>query len=208
MSEKGLWAATSRTDVLFSIVQIVLKGSLACLGWYTALTLPPLFTEAGALALPPTPLSPLVFGLAAPHMLKAMELSDMGTDHNRLHGDEIWANAASGAHACFSHPKCVAPKPAWFSDAQRLKRMADRAVAALPNEITPLQMRSTAYAGSASASADELRQALRDRRRLAEIFEEGNSGVHVYHSQMAQRIEAQLRARIAADLAAMKLAER
>ena len=65
MSEKGLWAATSRTDVLFSIVQVALKGSLACLGWYTALTLPPLFTEAGALTLPPTPLSPLIFGLFA-----------------------------------------------------------------------------------------------------------------------------------------------
>ena len=53
MSEKALWAATSRTDVLFSVFQVVLKGSLAVLGWYTALTLPPLFTEAGALTLPP-----------------------------------------------------------------------------------------------------------------------------------------------------------
>ena len=53
MSEKGLWAATSRTDVLFSIVQVALKGALAVLGWYSALTLPPLFTEAGALTLPP-----------------------------------------------------------------------------------------------------------------------------------------------------------
>ena len=65
MSEKALWAATSRTDVLFSVFQVVLKGSLAVLGWYTALTLPPLFTEAGALTLPPTPLSPLIFGLFA-----------------------------------------------------------------------------------------------------------------------------------------------
>ena len=147
------------------------------------------------------------FTNAATHNLKAMELSDTGTDHNRLHGDEIWASAASNAFSCFSHPTCVAPKPAWFSDAQRLKRMADRAVAALPNDIESLQMRSVAYAefgDGAYPSADDLRQALRDRRRIVEIFEEGSS-VHLRHLRVAQEIEAQLRARIAADLAWMRL---
>ena len=61
-------------------------------------------------------------------------------------------------------------------------------------------------ADGASPSADDLRQALRDHRRVAEMYEEGSSN-HLDHLRIAQTIEAQLRARIAADLAAMKLAQ-
>ena len=100
----------------------------------------------------------------------------------------------------------------WFSDA-RLKRMADRAVAATPNDVNALQMRSLAYLGKhargdgASPSADDLRQALRDRRRIADMYEEGSSE-RLGHLRLAQEVEAQLRARIGADLTAMKLAQR
>ena len=59
---------------------------------------------------------------------------------------------------------------------------------------------------SASASADDLRQALRDRRRVAGMYEE-ESSFHLDHLRIAQKIEARLRARITADLAAMKLAQ-
>ena len=89
--------------------------------------------------------------------------------------------------------------------------MADRAVAALPNEVNALEMRCMAYLGvhacddGASPSADDLRQALRDRRRCAEMYDEGSS-VHLAHLRRAQEIEVLLRLRIAADLAAMKLA--
>ena len=146
------------------------------------------------------------FTNAASHFLKAMELSDTGTEYNRLQGDETWARAACHAYTCFfggdelaavDQTICVAPKPAWFSDARRLKRMADRAVAALPNDPGVLQMRIVAYADfgdGASPSADDLRQALRDQRRLVEI--EGRP----LHLERAQKIEADLRARIAADL--------
>ena len=82
--------------------------------------------------------------------------------------------------------------------------MADRAVAACPGKINPLQMRSCAYV-KAHPSADDLRKALRDRRQLAEIVQEGTV-FHEYCVQTVQQIEAMLRARIADDLAALKLA--
>ena len=132
-----------------------------------------------------------------------MELSDTGTDHNRLCGDETWAHAAGHAFSCFRHPMCVAPKPAWLSDAQQLKRMADRAAAACPDDNDALQMRSIVYTHCGVPSADDLRQALRDRRRLLEMYEEG-SAAQLGHARAAQAVEARLRARIAADVAAMK----
>ena len=73
-----------------------------------------------------------------------------------------------------------------------------------------LQMRSMAYArlgDGPSPSADDLRQALRDRRRIADMYKEGSSE-RLRDLRVAQKIEARLRARIAADLAAMNLAER
>lgn len=148
-----------------------------------------------------------------PHLLKAMELSDTGTKYNRHCGDKTWAQAASNLYSCFTQPECVAPKPAWIRDFEQLKRMADRAVAVLPDEhpgsLVSLQMRSDAYFGDggASVSANDLRQALRDRRRLVEMFKESvkdGSSQSAFHERKMQRIEAALRARIAADLAAIK----
>ena len=111
------------------------------------------------------------------HYLKAMELSDTGTDHNGFMATRPGL-ARQHAYSYFSQPTCVVPKPSWFTDALRLKRMADRAAAACPNDNEALRMRSLAYLGKhargdgASPSADDLRQALRDRRRIAEMYEE------------------------------------
>ena len=70
------------------------------------------------------------FTNAAPQFLKTMEITDTGTTYNRQFGDERWARATSSAFDCLC--RCDAPKPAWFTDTQQLKRTADRAVAALP----------------------------------------------------------------------------
>ena len=134
---------------------------------------------------------------AVPHYLKAIELSDAGT--------EVWAKATFSVYELISRKECVVPKPAWVSDPEQLKRVANLAVAALPNNAGALQMRSLAYAQNyASVSADDLRQALRDRRRIVDMmrdmFEEG-SAPHRRESERARIIEARLRARIAADLA-------
>ena len=80
---------------------------------------------------------------ALPQFLKVMDLTDTGTDFNLQFGDQRWAKAASSAVACLI--QCDAPKPAWFTDTQQLKRMADRAVAALPDNYLTLQMRIEAY---------------------------------------------------------------
>ena len=85
--------------------------------------------------------------------------------------------------------------------------MADRAVAACPGDINALQMRSNAYAhpGNPTISADDWRQALRERRQMIDMLPEGTP-LHEETVRTAQLIEAQLRARITADLASLKLA--
>ena len=111
----------------------------------------------------------------------------------------------------------VAVRPAAWPGALRPSLVRERG---FPQRRPPaavgdnaLQMRSLAYLGKhargdgASPSADDLRQALRDRRRIADMYEEGSSE-RLGHLRLAQEVEAQLRARIGADLTAMKLAQR
>ena len=150
------------------------------------------------------------FTNAVPPYLKAMELSDTGTEFNRKNGDHIWASCVSAVYLCLAQPLCTAPKPAWFTDGagdvEQLKRMADRAVAgsASPDDINPLQMRSAAYV-MVHPSADDLRKALRDRRQMIGMID-GGTQQYEYNLRVVQQIEAMLRARIADDLAALKLA--
>ena len=143
---------------------------------------------------------------AMPQFLKIMELTDTGTLWNRQYGDEKWATAASSAFSCIG--QCDAPKPDWFTDPQQLKRTADRAVAALPDDFAALQMRIRAYRYTPmeTAPVDDLRQVLRDVRRLLAALNEGKPAFE-HFSKRAASFEEELRKRIAADLAALKLAD-
>ena len=139
------------------------------------------------------------FTSAVPQFLKAMELTDTGTAWNRQLGDKRWAKAASHAFACLL--QCDdAPKPAWFNDTQQLKRMADRAVAALPDNYLTLQMRIEAYRRTPELdlSLDDLRQMLRDVRGVLASFKEGTPA-HGQYSAVGAYVEAELRKRVAMD---------
>ena len=146
---------------------------------------------------------------AVPPYLKAMELSDTGTEFNREKGDHVWASSVSGVYACLVQPLCTAPKPAWFTDVEQLKRMADRAVAGSPGLMNPLQMRSAVYV-MVHPSADDLRKALRDRRQMVDLLQQSSylhaASMHALDAnvKIVQHLEALLRARIADDLAALR----
>ena len=86
--------------------------------------------------------------------------------------------------------------------------MADRAIATLPKDVYALQMRIKAYRRTPIelSPVDDLRQVLRDVRGVLAATNEG-SPAHEQYSGLAVRIEAELRKRIAADLAALKLAD-
>jgi len=147
------------------------------------------------------------FNNAVPQFLKTVECTDKGTEWNRQYGDENWAMAASSAFTCLG--QCDdALKPAWYTDTQQLKRMAHRAVAALPEDFYALQMRILAYQRTPIeiAPVDEIRQLLSDVRGLLASIKEGNA-VHESNLRFAAHVEAELRKRIAADLAALKLAD-
>ena len=144
-----------------------------------------------------------------PHFLKAMELSEVGTMGHRALGEKGWAVPTASAFISLMHPSYseTTALPSWFSDAQELRRIADRAVAGDRCRNT-LTMRACAYSfvpplrlGKFSTSADDLRKALRDRRLLVELEEEGSEG-RAEEMYRAQHLEAELRARIAADVAA------
>ena len=85
--------------------------------------------------------------------------------------------------------------------------MADRAVAALPDDFAALQMRIKTYQRTPKdiTPVDDLRQLLRDVRGFLTSFKEG-SPAHEQNSRFAAGVEAEIRKRIAADLAALKLA--
>ena len=143
---------------------------------------------------------------AVPQLLKTMDLMDTGTRWNRQFGDEKWARAASLAYSCLV--MCDAPKPAWFTDTQQLKRMADRAVAAVPDDFNTLQMRIKVYQRTPieSWSMDDLRQVLRDARGVLASLKE-DIPAYEQNSRVAAYVEVEIRMRIAADLAALKLAD-
>jgi len=144
-----------------------------------------------------------------PHFLKAMELSEVGTMGHRALGEKGWAIYTASAFISLMHPSSseTAAVPSWFSDAQEVRRIADRAVAAHSSRYT-LTMRACAYSFvpplrllKYSSSADDLRKALRDRRLLVELHEEGSDD-RTEEMDRARNLEAALRARIAADVAA------
>ena len=146
---------------------------------------------------------------AVPHLLKVMDLTDSGGTADRV---SMWSDAVSMAFMCLDHPAYVASVPAWFTDPERLKRMADRAVSAVPNGLGQLHMRAWAYAGGTdcphpqTVATEDLSQALRDLRRLVKMCKDtGFDRQWIVGLQgVAQRIEAELRTRfftrqIAAD---------
>ena len=93
---------------------------------------------------------------------------------------------------------------------QQLKRMADRAVAASPdNDFSTLQMRIKAYLRTPTESSpvDDLRQLLRDVRALLARLPTWGSSAREQNLRLAAHVEAELRKRIAANLAALKLAD-
>lgn len=153
---------------------------------------------------------------AVPQFMKAMELSDTGTDWAPITiADVCWAQAASNLFVTLGQQgvgkraaKMHAPKLDWYSDIQQIKRMAERAVAALPdgsNEAA-LQMRSFAYSSPSDPSADDLRKALRDLRRVVELSKEASTaGALEILARRICRLESLLRKRITADLAALRL---
>ena len=138
---------------------------------------------------------------AAPFFLKAMEVSDTGTLWHSVDGDRSWATAVSAVFDCFNKRICTAVRPAWLDgDLQVLKRMANRAVAADPDYFASLSMRAAVYGIDPDASADDLRQALRDYRRLVEI--DALPAHPEFYQQLVRQTEARLRKRIASDIAA------
>jgi len=148
---------------------------------------------------------------SVPHFLKAMEVSEVGTMGHRALGERGWAIYTASAFISLMHSSCseTTALPSWFSDAQEVRRIADRAVAAYSCRNT-LTMRAYAYSfvpplhstpRKYSTSADDLRKALRDRRLLVELHEEGSDG-RTEEMENARKLEAVLRARIAADVAA------
>lgn len=139
---------------------------------------------------------------AVQHLLKAMELSDAGTEWHAQMGDRVWAKATSGAFCCFYQPACTADTPAWFTDESQRRIFADRVAVVLPNDLNSLQMRATTYELQPNPSADDLRQAVRDRQhildRLLEIHAEGS--VHTDDAlQRLKRTEEMLAGRIEFD---------
>ena len=146
---------------------------------------------------------------SVPHFLKAMELSEVGTMTHRALGEKGWAIPTACAFLCLMHPSCseTTALPSWFLDAQEVRRIADRAVAADSCHNT-LAMRACVYGfvlplrlQKYSTSADDLRKALRDQRLLVELHEEGSDG-RAQEMRRARKLEAVLRAQIAADVAA------
>ena len=77
----------------------------------------------------------------------------------------------------------------------------------LPDETNALQMRSVAYShpSDPTLSADDLRKALRDQRRVVELVKEASPADAADFEKPAQEIESLLRKRIAADLGALRL---
>ena len=74
--------------------------------------------------------------------------------------------------------------------------------------VKTLQMRIHAYQRTpiSSSPVDDLRQVLRDTRGILTLLKEG-SPMHEEYSSSIPIIEAEIRKRIAADLAALKLAD-
>jgi len=78
---------------------------------------------------------------AAPMYLKAMELSEEGT--------ERWAKAAATAFDLLKASECdEVPKPEWWND-EALKALSARVVALVPDRFSPCSMRAYVLAGDA-----------------------------------------------------------
>ena len=145
---------------------------------------------------------------AAPHLQRAVELSDTGSLIRKQFAfstdaqEQVWAKAMTQLFGCFMSSSTV-PRPAWFGDVEQGKRLANRAVAALPDSGPALQMRASVYEKWGEPSAADLRQALRDRQRVLEQCPAGGSGVTTQR-RAVDRLDSKLRARIAADVAAAR----
>ena len=133
------------------------------------------------------------------HFLKGMELSDIGTAHHRLEGDNVWAHCISGACVSLDFGGTM-PKPAWFTDVQQRKRLADRAAAAAPDAMNVCMMRARAYEAEDDPTAEDLRVVLRDLRLCMQYQVEGSPGWLDEQGQI-RRVEKRLRLRISLDVA-------
>ena len=150
------------------------------------------------------------FTEAVPHYKRGMDLSDLGTES---HDEETWADCAMGAFTCIWHPEGrgrSTPLPPQMDNASKIRLAADRVIAVHPDSFKAYQMRAYAC-GLYEAVYDrrhvptnDLRQAVRDQRRVVELLiEEGNRPEDVQREQEYLRLaEAKLRERIAADVAA------
>ena len=131
-----------------------------------------------------------------------MELSDTDTGYGRRMGDGMYADAASRAFLCLclASNRADVEQPAWFTDQEQLKVVANRVVNKRPDSTEAMQMRAIVYSRRNDASAEDLRQALRDWRRFFELdlppprLEEAEGRL--------EKLKGRLRARIAADVAA------
>jgi tetratricopeptide (TPR) repeat protein len=139
----------------------------------------------------------------------AMELSDVGTEHHTKYGDAIWAQCASHV---FIHLKALSMSnnphlmkiPSWVTDDVEARRIADRAIAARPDSPYTLRMRALAC-----EAAGDLRQAIRDYKRIAELHMlPGNVDpeAKAVAEQSVRELEAKLKQQIAAKVAELKLA--
>lgn len=153
---------------------------------------------------------------ALPHFLKAMELSDKGSDFQRDYShrdpniDGMWAQCTAKAFMCIENfsaeeKERIDPAllPAWWNDYETLKKMSDRMMLTLPDEGNTLVMRAIVYEYQEDPSAADLRLAIHARRRSMEEFEPG-SGAARREAQRINAAEAKLRARITADVAAAR----
>lgn len=157
---------------------------------------------------------------ALPHFSRALDLSDRGTE---FHNEKFWAQCALGAFSCIFHPHGGAgtgienarlPMPAQMGDEGKLRLAAERVLAVRADTHIAYRMRAYAYGlydvvyGERQVLAHDLRQGLRDQRRIVQMhIEKGDSPEITQGEEVILRVaEAKLRECVAADVAASVVA--
>tara|TARA_B110001452_G_scaffold26754_1_gene20994 strand:+ start:1558 stop:2379 length:822 start_codon:yes stop_codon:yes gene_type:complete len=129
------------------------------------------------------------FTEAAPMYLKAMELSEDGTD--------VWASAVSGAYETLQHQESdELPKPEWWND-EGLKALSARVVAIAPNDASAPKMRGCVLSGGAvfetswnagPRTAAEIKEAATWFRRAASV--DYSQAARRHYEESASRCDA------------------
>lgn len=145
--------------------------------------------------------------MAAQTYLRTMELSEeTQAVYGWLKCECIWAHAFAGLTLLIDAEWVTIDLPVWVEDDDQFKQMADRAVFACPTADV-LRARVYVYEQQDDPSAADLRQALRDLRRIVEIWpdkDEAWRSSRAEYEDQAESTEAKLRARIAADVEAAR----